>query len=191
MLVNTVLTFPSVEDQVTNPNSPSHGSERTEPVRPTGRGGPLSRSRVSILDMTLSSLTVDWSNPPKDETVRIRKLLLENSALLGECKVCYMVPKQRHGHGAGSGRFKLALSRSSNPVRAAGAINMKQYFFWCLFCFFSVFGSFSYLLAFDLVLLLLLHVELYLYDNGVDPPDLFSISGQMGLKEFEHSPKRV
>ncbi|XP_039044500.1 WUSCHEL-related homeobox 11-like [Hibiscus syriacus] len=77
-----------MEDQAPDPNSPSHGSERKEPVRSRWTPKP---EQILILESIFNSGMV---NPPKDETVRIRKLL-EKYGAVGDANVFYWFQNRR------------------------------------------------------------------------------------------------
>ncbi|XP_039059033.1 WUSCHEL-related homeobox 11-like [Hibiscus syriacus] len=77
-----------MEDQAPDPNSPSHGSERNEPVRSRWTPKP---EQILILESIFNSGMV---NPPKDETVRIRKLL-EKFGAVGDSNVFYWFQNRR------------------------------------------------------------------------------------------------
>ncbi|KAF8396310.1 hypothetical protein HHK36_017925 [Tetracentron sinense] len=168
-----------MEDQVPNPNSPSHGSERTEPVRSRWTPKP---EQILILESIFNSGMV---NPPKDETVRIRKLL-EKFGSVGDANVFYWFQNRRSRSRRRQRQIQAGLVADPRiPVRAAGAIQYEtSTSFGACFasspsldpslssCFVGSSSSSS--------------CGAVLSDNGVD--DLFSISGQMGLQEFEHSP---
>ncbi|XP_017976725.1 PREDICTED: WUSCHEL-related homeobox 11 isoform X1 [Theobroma cacao] len=77
-----------MEDQASDPNSPSHGSERSEPVRSRWTPKP---EQILILESIFNSGMV---NPPKDETVRIRKLL-EKFGSVGDANVFYWFQNRR------------------------------------------------------------------------------------------------
>ncbi|OMO67829.1 hypothetical protein CCACVL1_20289 [Corchorus capsularis] len=74
--------------QAQDPNSPSHGSERSEPVRSRWTPKP---EQILILESIFNSGMV---NPPKDETVRIRKLL-EKFGSVGDANVFYWFQNRR------------------------------------------------------------------------------------------------
>lgn len=69
-------------------NSPSNGSERSEPVRSRWTPKP---EQILILESIFNSGMV---NPPKDETVRIRKLL-EKFGSVGDANVFYWFQNRR------------------------------------------------------------------------------------------------
>ncbi|KAK6944536.1 Homeobox domain [Dillenia turbinata] len=79
-----------MEDQATDPNSsPNNGSDRNnEPVR--SRWTPT-REQISILESIFHSGMV---NPPKEETVRIRKLL-EKFGSVGDSNIFYWFQNRR------------------------------------------------------------------------------------------------
>ncbi|XP_021283048.1 WUSCHEL-related homeobox 11-like [Herrania umbratica] len=77
-----------MEDQAPDRNSPSHGSERSEPVRSRWTPKP---EQILILESIFNSGMV---NPPKDETVRIRKLL-EKFGSVGDANVFYWFQNRR------------------------------------------------------------------------------------------------
>ncbi|KAA8516274.1 hypothetical protein F0562_016567 [Nyssa sinensis] len=77
-----------MEDQVRDPNSPSHGTERNEPVRSRWTPKP---EQILILESIFNSGMV---NPAKDETVRIRKLL-EKYGSVGDANVFYWFQNRR------------------------------------------------------------------------------------------------
>ncbi|XP_022743818.1 WUSCHEL-related homeobox 11-like [Durio zibethinus] len=77
-----------MEDQAPGPNSPIHGSERSEPVRSRWTPKP---EQILILESIFNSGMV---NPPKDETVRIRKLL-EKFGSVGDANVFYWFQNRR------------------------------------------------------------------------------------------------
>ncbi|KAM7505136.1 hypothetical protein LguiB_004040 [Lonicera macranthoides] len=124
-----------MEDQISQgPNH--HSSERTEPVRSRWTPKP---EQILILESIFDSGMV---NPPKDETVRIRKLL-EKFGPVGDANVFYWFQNRRsrsrrrqrqieaglsgeetstvnHGHGHGTIHFD-AISRNSNSNTSAGS----------------------------------------------------------------------
>ncbi|XXG50929.1 hypothetical protein AAC387_Pa02g4821 [Persea americana] len=77
-----------MEDQSNATNSPSQGSERVEPVRSRWTPKP---EQILILESIFNSGMV---NPPKDETVRIRKLL-EKFGSVGDANVFYWFQNRR------------------------------------------------------------------------------------------------
>ncbi|KAI4301008.1 hypothetical protein L6164_034326 [Bauhinia variegata] len=77
-----------MEDQGQDPNSPVPGSERSEPVRSRWTPKP---EQILILESIFNSGMV---NPPKDETVRIRKLL-EKFGSVGDANVFYWFQNRR------------------------------------------------------------------------------------------------
>lgn len=78
----------AMEDQSNDTNSPSQGSERVEPVRSRWTPKP---EQILILESIFNSGMV---NPPKDETVRIRKLL-EKFGSVGDANVFYWFQNRR------------------------------------------------------------------------------------------------
>ena len=77
-----------MEDQAPDSNSPSHGLEKSEPVRSRWTPKP---EQILILESIFNSGMV---NPPKDETVRIRKLL-EKFGSVGDANVFYWFQNRR------------------------------------------------------------------------------------------------
>ncbi|KAE8733707.1 WUSCHEL-related homeobox 11 [Hibiscus syriacus] len=77
-----------MEDQGPDPNSSTHGSERSEPVRSRWTPKP---EQILILESIFNSGMV---NPSKDETVRIRKLL-EKFGSVGDANVFYWFQNRR------------------------------------------------------------------------------------------------
>ncbi|KAE8668844.1 WUSCHEL-related homeobox 11 [Hibiscus syriacus] len=77
-----------MEDQAPDRNSPSHVSERSEPVRSRWTPKP---EQILILESIFNSGMV---NPPKDETVRIRKLLEKFGAVV-DANVFYWFQNRR------------------------------------------------------------------------------------------------
>ncbi|XP_027351125.1 WUSCHEL-related homeobox 11-like [Abrus precatorius] len=75
------------QDPNTN-TSPSHGTEKSEPVRSRWTPKP---EQILILESIFNSGMV---NPPKDETVRIRKLL-EKFGTVGDANVFYWFQNRR------------------------------------------------------------------------------------------------
>ncbi|KAK7336319.1 hypothetical protein VNO77_16856 [Canavalia gladiata] len=76
------------QGQQQDPNTPSHGTEKTEPVRSRWTPKP---EQILILESIFNSGMV---NPPKDETVRIRKLL-EKFGTVGDANVFYWFQNRR------------------------------------------------------------------------------------------------
>lgn len=76
------------DQQEQEANSPSQGSERNEPVRSRWTPKP---EQILILESIFNSGMV---NPPKDETVRIRKLL-EKFGSVGDANVFYWFQNRR------------------------------------------------------------------------------------------------
>ncbi|KAE8718707.1 WUSCHEL-related homeobox 11 [Hibiscus syriacus] len=77
-----------MEAQAPDRNSPTHGSERSEPVRSRWTPKP---EQILILESIFNSGMV---NPPKEETVRIRKLL-EKFGAVGDANVFYWFQNRR------------------------------------------------------------------------------------------------
>ncbi|KAJ4972056.1 hypothetical protein NE237_005155 [Protea cynaroides] len=161
------LSLYSMEDRGPDTNSPSHGSERSEPVRSRWTPRP---EQILILESIFNSGMV---NPPKDETVKIRKLL-EKFGTVGDANVFYwfqnrrsrsrrrqrqmqagLVSDPRIPIGTASGTVQYEPTSSSSSASPASS------------CFV---GSSSSSCG---------------GDNGVD--DIFSFSHQMGLPEIEQS----
>ncbi|XWS42736.1 hypothetical protein CRYUN_Cryun16bG0039700 [Craigia yunnanensis] len=77
-----------MEDQAPDSNSPRHGLEKSEPVRSRWTPKP---EQILILETIFNSGMV---NPPKEETVRIRKLL-EQFGSVGDANVFYWFQNRR------------------------------------------------------------------------------------------------
>ncbi|KAA8519037.1 hypothetical protein F0562_016189 [Nyssa sinensis] len=77
-----------MEDRVQDSNIRSHDTERNEPVRSRWTPKP---EQILILESIFNSGMV---NPPKDETVRIRKLL-EKFGSVGDANVFYWFQNRR------------------------------------------------------------------------------------------------
>ncbi|XP_038903109.1 WUSCHEL-related homeobox 11-like [Benincasa hispida] len=77
-----------MENHGDDPNSPNHSCERAEPVRSRWTPKP---EQILILESIFNSGMV---NPPKDETVRIRKLL-EKFGSVGDANVFYWFQNRR------------------------------------------------------------------------------------------------
>ncbi|KAG8472199.1 hypothetical protein CXB51_036163 [Gossypium anomalum] len=113
-----------MEDHGPDPNSPSHVSERSEPVRSRWTPKP---EQILILESIFNSGMV---NPSKDETVRIRKLL-EKFGSVGDANVFYWFQNRRSRSRRRQRQLQASLAagseqRNNNPqaqaVYGGGAI---------------------------------------------------------------------
>ncbi|KAL4323455.1 hypothetical protein GQ457_11G014770 [Hibiscus cannabinus] len=117
-----------MEDQGPDPNSPSHGSERSEPVRSRWTPKP---EQILILESIFNSGMV---NPSKDETVRIRKLL-EKFGSVGDANVFYWFQNRRSRSRRRQRQLQASLAAGSEqrnnnnhqaqPVLGGGAIQFE------------------------------------------------------------------
>ncbi|OVA03925.1 Homeobox domain [Macleaya cordata] len=110
-----------MEDQVPSSNSPSHGSNKTEPVRSRWTPKP---EQILILESIFNSGMV---NPPKDETVRIRKLL-EKFGSVGDANVFYWFQNRRSRSRRRQRQIQAGLLNDSAiraAVSASGAIQFE------------------------------------------------------------------
>ncbi|KAK8633213.1 hypothetical protein V6N13_014061 [Hibiscus sabdariffa] len=106
-----------MEDQAPDRNSPSHGSERSEPVRSRWTPKP---EQILILESIFNSGMV---NPPKDETVRIRKLL-EKFGAVGDANVFYWFQNRR----SRSRRRQRQLQAAGTSLSGEQRSNQSQLF---------------------------------------------------------------
>ncbi|CAK9140287.1 unnamed protein product, partial [Ilex paraguariensis] len=103
-----------MEDQIQASNSPIHGSERNEPVRSRWSPKP---EQILILESIFNSGMV---NPPKDETVKIRKLL-EKFGTVGDANVFYWFQNRRSRSRRRQRQIQANLSaEQSAPTRTSG-----------------------------------------------------------------------
>lgn len=149
---------------------PDHGMERNEPVRSRWTPKP---EQIVILESIFNSGMV---NPPKDETVRIRKLL-EPYGSVGDANVFYWFQNRRSRSRRRQRQIQASLAGDRGAqAHAGGAIQYQNNLMppsafvpsssSCLVGSSSSFGGGS--------------------DDGVN--NLLSFSGQVGLQEMEHSP---
>lgn len=101
-----------MEDQGQDPNSPSNGSERSEPVRSRWTPKP---EQILILESIFNSGMV---NPPKDETVRIRKLL-EKFGSVGDANVFYWFQNRRSRSRRRQRQMQASLEQRNQQGRAS------------------------------------------------------------------------
>ncbi|XP_058106853.1 WUSCHEL-related homeobox 11-like, partial [Magnolia sinica] len=162
-------------------NGPINGSERSEPVRSRWTPKP---EQILILESIFNSGMV---NPPKDETVRIRKLL-EKFGSVGDANVFYWFQNRRSRSRRRQRQIQAGLANDSRiPVmgRAGSAIQYESTSAssgsGCLVSSSSVPfpASSSCILASPSY-----HCGGFVEDGS---NDLFSISQQMGLAEIEHT----
>ncbi|XP_061372544.1 WUSCHEL-related homeobox 11-like [Gastrolobium bilobum] len=110
-----------MEDQGQHdPNSPSHGSEKSEPVRSRWTPKP---EQILILESIFNSGMV---NPPKEETVRIRKLL-EKFGTVGDANVFYWFQNRRSRSRRRQRQLQASLEQSNQmQPQVGGAIPCDQ-----------------------------------------------------------------
>lgn len=101
-----------MEDQGQDPNSPSNGSERSEPVRSRWTPKP---EQILILESIFNSGMV---NPPKDETVRIRKLL-EKFGSVGDANVFYWFQNRRSRSRRRQRQMQASLEQRNQQGQAS------------------------------------------------------------------------
>lgn len=101
-----------MEDQGQHPNSPSNGSERNEPVRSRWTPKP---EQILILESIFNSGMV---NPPKDETVRIRKLL-EKFGSVGDANVFYWFQNRRSRSRRRQRQMQASLEQRNQQEQGA------------------------------------------------------------------------
>eukprot|EP00261_Vitis_vinifera_P035883 XP_019077126.1 PREDICTED: WUSCHEL-related homeobox 11 [Vitis vinifera] len=146
-----------------------HGLERNEPVRSRWTPKP---EQIIILESIFNSGMV---NPPKDETVRIRKLL-EPYGSVGDANVFYWFQNRRSRSRRRQRQIQASLAGDRGAqAHAGGAIHYQSNLMppsafvpsssSCLVGSSSSCGGMN--------------------DDGVD--NLFSFSGQVGLQEMENS----
>ncbi|CAL0299204.1 unnamed protein product [Lupinus luteus] len=100
-----------MEDQGQGPNSPNQGSEKSEPVRSRWSPKP---EQILILESIFNSGMV---NPPKDETVRIRKLL-EKFGAVGDANVFYWFQNRRSRSRRRQRQMQANLEQRNNQLQA-------------------------------------------------------------------------
>ncbi|XP_041023109.1 WUSCHEL-related homeobox 11-like isoform X2 [Juglans microcarpa x Juglans regia] len=163
-----------MEEQGQDPNSPSQGSERNEPVRSRWTPKP---EQILILESIFNSGMV---NPPRDETVRIRKLL-EKFGSVGDANVFYWFQNRRSRSRRRQRQMQASLEQRNQAKVASSATQFESTSsalgFGPLLSSPSFASSPSY------------HVGSssscgVLGNDGVDHSH-FSLSGQMGFPEIE------
>ncbi|KAJ8763215.1 hypothetical protein K2173_025600 [Erythroxylum novogranatense] len=103
------------DNQGQDPNSPSNpGTERSEPVRSRWTPKP---EQILILESIFNSGMV---NPPKDETVRIRKLL-EKFGSVGDANVFYWFQNRRSRSRRRQRQLQASLSGEQRNQQIASA----------------------------------------------------------------------
>ncbi|XP_021895379.1 WUSCHEL-related homeobox 11 [Carica papaya] len=182
-----------MEDQASaadSNSSSSHGSERSEPVRSRWTPKP---EQILILESIFNSGMV---NPPKDETVRIRKLL-EKFGAVGDANVFYWFQNRRsrsrrrqrqlQASLAGDNQQKNLLQQQQQQQQQAqtssGAIQYHENSGCGVGFGSSSFGSSSS--SSSPFLVSGSSSCGVIGDDGVE--SLFSMSGQMGFQEIEQS----
>lgn len=103
-----------MENHGDDPNSPNHSSaERAEPVRSRWTPKP---EQILILESIFNSGMV---NPPKDETVRIRKLL-EKFGSVGDANVFYWFQNRRSRSRRRQRQLQAAASHQGGAIHYDG-----------------------------------------------------------------------
>lgn len=101
-----------MEDKGQDPNSPGNGSERSsEPVRSRWIPKP---EQILILESIFNSGMV---NPPKEETVRIRKLL-EKFGTVGDANVFYWFQNRRSRSRRRQRQLQASLEQRNNNTKS-------------------------------------------------------------------------
>ncbi|CAL0317150.1 unnamed protein product [Lupinus luteus] len=100
-----------MEDQSQGPYSPSQSSEKSEPVRSRWTPKP---EQILILDSIFNSGMV---NPPKDETIRIRKLL-EKFGAVGDANVFYWFQNRRSRSRRHQRMIQASLKQRNNQLQS-------------------------------------------------------------------------
>ncbi|KAI5316848.1 hypothetical protein L3X38_036555 [Prunus dulcis] len=101
-----------MEDKGQDPNSPGNGSERSsEPVRSRWIPKP---EQILILESIFNSGMV---NPPKEETVRIRKLL-ERFGTVGDANVFYWFQNRRSRSRRRQRQLQASLEQRNNNTNS-------------------------------------------------------------------------
>jgi hypothetical protein len=100
-------------------NSPNHGSERNEPVRSRWTPKP---EQILILESIFNSGMV---NPPKDETVRIRKLL-EKFGSVGDANVFYWFQNRRSRSRRRQRQIQASLEQRNQAQLISGATQFES-----------------------------------------------------------------
>ncbi|KAL5767773.1 hypothetical protein ACOSQ2_014556 [Xanthoceras sorbifolium] len=159
-------------------NSPSNGSERSEPVRSRWTPKP---EQILILESIFNSGMV---NPPKDETVRIRKLL-EKFGSVGDANVFYWFQNRRSRSRRRQRQLQASLGSGEqmNPGQASvGAIQYENNA--CAAMGFTTSPAFATIPSTNF-LVGSSSSRGVMADDGVE--NLYSMSGQMGFQEIEHN----
>lgn len=167
-----------MEDQGQDANSPSQGSERSEPVRSRWTPKP---EQILILESIFNSGMV---NPPKDETVRIRKLL-EKFGSVGDANVFYWFQNRRSRSRRRQRQLQanLAEEQRNQQPQATGAI---QYDNTCAAMGFATSPAANFASTPSTNFLAGSSSSCgVMVDEGVE--NLYSISGQMGFQEIGQS----
>ncbi|XP_043696498.1 WUSCHEL-related homeobox 11 [Telopea speciosissima] len=160
-------------------NSPSHGSERSEPVRSRWTPKP---EQILILESIFNSGVV---NPPKDETVRIRKLL-EKFGTVGDANVFYWFQNRRSRSRRRQRQLQAELAGDTRIpiVTTSGAIQYHEPTSSAA-CFATTSSSSSVSVSPAPSCFIGSSSSSCGGDDGID--DLFSFSHQMGLPEIDQS----
>ncbi|XP_026412588.1 WUSCHEL-related homeobox 11-like [Papaver somniferum] len=110
-----------MEDQAPDHNNrnnhPSQGSNKSEPVRSRWTPKP---EQILILESIFNSGMV---NPPKDETVRIRKLL-EKFGAVGDANVFYWFQNRRSRSRRRQRQIQAGLLNDSSNIRASNGLSI-------------------------------------------------------------------
>ncbi|KAI7990258.1 WUSCHEL-related homeobox 12 [Camellia lanceoleosa] len=177
-----------MESESQDPNTPPNlGTERTEPVRSRWTPKP---EQILILESIFNSGMV---NPPKDETVRIRKLL-EKFGSVGDANVFYWFQNRRSRSRRRQRQIQASLAGEQQAQATAGggggggAIQYQSGFMVnspCLglspsSCYVGSSSSSSSSSS-----------SCGLVENGSGVDDLFCFSGQMGIPEIEQNSSMV
>ncbi|KAJ0013401.1 hypothetical protein Pint_20754 [Pistacia integerrima] len=164
-----------MEDRGQDSNSPSHGSERSEPVRSRWTPKP---EQILILESIFNSGMV---NPPKDETVRIRKLL-EKFGSVGDANVFYWFQNRRSRSRRRQRQLQASLNAGEqrNQPQPSGAIQYENSYAPMGFNTSPAFASTpsNFLVGSSSSCGVM-------GDDGAE--NLFSVSGQMGFQEIEQN----
>ncbi|GAV86206.1 Homeobox domain-containing protein [Cephalotus follicularis] len=166
-----------MEDQGQEPDSPNHGTERTEPVRSRWTPKP---EQILILESIFNSGMV---NPPKDETVRIRKLL-EKFGSVGDANVFYWFQNRRSRSRRRQRQMQASLAgdqqRNNLAHASSGAIHCENITTSAIN--FAPSPSFPVSPSYSVGSSSSCGV---MGDDAIS--NLFSMSPQMGFQDIEHS----
>lgn len=178
------FSYSAMEDQEEDQtNRPSHGSESTERNEPVRSRWTPKPEQILILESIFNSGMV---NPPKDETVRIRKLL-EKFGSVGDANVFYWFQNRRSRSRRRQRQIQASLSSGQQVQTRTDAASATAIPYESSCAGFSNSVSFLPLSASSSSSSLVgsSSVSGIIHNDCAD--DLFSFPGQIGHPEIEHT----